>query len=96
MRRLRDTTHEHIAACPQSHPPASAAPIHRTRKRIRHHGSHRDHPAVRHIATMPNRAILTRLVLNQASRAEANGKRRRALTLYERIGTFARAEAHAW
>lgn len=55
-----------------------------------------DASAVRQIAKMPNRAILSRLVLNQASRAEANGKGRRALTLYERITTFAPDDGHAW
>ena len=53
-------------------------------------------PAVRHVATMPNRAILSRLLLNQATRAEATGKGRRALTLYERITTFAPDDGHAW
>jgi regulator of sirC expression with transglutaminase-like and TPR domain len=53
-------------------------------------------PAVRHVATMPNRAILSRLLLNQASRAEANGKGRRALTLYERITTVAPEDGNAW
>jgi regulator of sirC expression with transglutaminase-like and TPR domain len=55
-----------------------------------------DVPAVRHLAVMPNRAILSRLLLNQATRAEANGKGRRALTLYERITTFAPDDGHAW
>ncbi len=55
-----------------------------------------DAPAVRHIATMSNRAILSRLLLNQASRAEASGKGRRALSLYERITTFAPDDGHAW
>jgi regulator of sirC expression with transglutaminase-like and TPR domain len=53
-------------------------------------------PSVRHVATMPNRAILARLLLNQATRAEAIGKGRRALTLYERITTFAPNNGHAW
>lgn len=53
-------------------------------------------PAVRRIATMPNRAILSRLLRNQAGRAEANGKGRRALTLYERITSFAPDDGHAW
>ena len=53
-------------------------------------------PAVRHVATMPNRAILSRLLHNQASRAEANGKGRRALTLYERITTVAPEDGNAW
>ena len=51
---------------------------------------------VRHVATMPNRAILVRLLQNQASRAEAAGRGRRALTLYRRMTAFAPGHAHAW
>lgn len=52
--------------------------------------------AVRHIATMPNRAILVRLLLNQATRAEQAGKGRRALDLYERMTIMAPSYGHAW
>ena len=55
-----------------------------------------ENPATRHVATMPNRAILSRLLINQATRAEASGKGRRALTLYERITTLAPYNGHAW
>jgi len=48
------------------------------------------------IAAMPNRAVLTRLLLNQASRAEDAGKNVRALELYERITAFAPDAGHAW
>lgn len=48
------------------------------------------------IAAMPNRAVLVRLLLNQATRAEDAGKLRRALELYERITAFAPANEHAW
>lgn len=53
-------------------------------------------PAVRQVTAMPNRAVLVRLLQNQASRAEAAGRARRALTLYERMTTFAPDHGHAW
>ena len=53
-------------------------------------------PPVRHVRTMPNRAILVRLLLNQATRAEQAGKGRRALDLYERITVMAPAQEHGW
>jgi regulator of sirC expression with transglutaminase-like and TPR domain len=53
-------------------------------------------PAVRHVAAMSNRAILVRLLLNQASRAEQAGKGRRALELYNRITTIAPSHGAAW
>jgi regulator of sirC expression with transglutaminase-like and TPR domain len=52
--------------------------------------------AVSHVTTMPNRNVLIRLLLNQATRAEATGKGRRALTLYRRMTVVAPAYAHAW
>ncbi len=52
--------------------------------------------AVRHVAAMPNRAILVRLLLNQATRAEQAGKGRRALTLYARMTAMAPGYGHAW
>ena len=58
------------------------------------HGGNR--PAVRHVATMSNRAVLVRLLLNQATRAEAAGKARRALTLYGRITQFAPGHGGCW
>jgi regulator of sirC expression with transglutaminase-like and TPR domain len=53
-------------------------------------------PAVRHVAAMPNRAVLVRLLLNQASRAEQAGKGRRALELYARMTAMAPAYGPAW
>ena len=52
--------------------------------------------AVSHIATMPNRAILVRLLLNQATRAEQAGHGRRALELYTRMTLMAPSYGHAW
>jgi regulator of sirC expression with transglutaminase-like and TPR domain len=52
--------------------------------------------AVPHVAAMPNRAVLVRLLQNQASRAEQAGKGRRALELYVRMTTMAPAYPHAW
>jgi regulator of sirC expression with transglutaminase-like and TPR domain len=51
---------------------------------------------VAHVAAMPNRAVLIRLLQNQASRAELAGKGRRALELYVRMTTMAPAYPHAW
>ena len=55
-----------------------------------------DGQAVRHVATMHNRAVLVRLLLNQATRAEAAGQGKRALTLYRRMTVIAPAYPHAW
>jgi regulator of sirC expression with transglutaminase-like and TPR domain len=52
--------------------------------------------AVSHVAAMPNRAVLVRLLLNQATRAETSGKGRRALTLYQRMTVMAPEYGHAW
>ncbi|MBJ6120400.1 SirB1 family protein [Sphingomonas mollis] len=52
--------------------------------------------AVAHVAAMPNRAVLVRLLQNQASRAEQAGQGRRALELYIRMTTMAPAFPHAW
>lgn len=46
-------------------------------------------PNAEHVAPMANRAVLVRLLLNQASRAEASGNTARALTLYERMTAIA-------
>ncbi len=59
----------------------------------RHAGSGR---AATHVAAMPNRAVLVRLLQNLASRAEQAGKGRRALDLYVRMTTMAPAYPHAW
>lgn len=52
--------------------------------------------AVRHVAAMPNRAILVRLLLNQATRAEQAGQGRRALVLYSRMTAVAPDYPHPW
>lgn len=52
--------------------------------------------ATNHIATMPNRAILLRLLMNAATRAEAAGDGRRALVLYHRMTLVAPDSGHAW
>jgi len=52
--------------------------------------------AVTHVAAMPNRAVLVRLLQNQASRAEQAGRGRRALELYVRMTTMAPDYPHAW
>ncbi len=52
--------------------------------------------AATHVAAMPNRAVLVRLLLNQATRAEAAGQGRRALTLYGRMTVMAPGYGHAW
>lgn len=52
--------------------------------------------AVTHVAAMPNRAVLVRLLQNQASRAEQAGKGQRALELYARMTAMAPAYPHAW
>jgi regulator of sirC expression with transglutaminase-like and TPR domain len=50
----------------------------------------------REVEAMPNRAVLVRLLMNQATRAEQAGARRRALTLFERITTFGPGYSFAW
>ncbi|MES3106936.1 transglutaminase-like domain-containing protein [Sphingomonas aurantiaca] len=52
--------------------------------------------AASHVATMPNRAILLRLLTNAATRAEAAGDSRRALILYHRMTLVAPDSGHAW
>lgn len=52
--------------------------------------------AVTHVTAMPNRAVLVRLLQNQASRAEQAGKGHRALELYRRMTTVAPAYPHGW
>ena len=52
--------------------------------------------AVRQVATMRNRDVLVRLLLNQATRAEQAGKGRRALQLYRRMTIMAPAHGHGW
>lgn len=52
--------------------------------------------AVTHVAAMPNRAVLVRLLMNQASRAEQAGQGRRALTLFRRMTSLAPGYEQAW
>ncbi len=52
--------------------------------------------AFRHVAAMPNRAILVRMLLNQAMRAEKAGHGRRALLLYSRMTSIAPDYPHPW
>jgi regulator of sirC expression with transglutaminase-like and TPR domain len=53
-------------------------------------------PAAQHVAAMPNRSVLVRLLLNQATRAEQAGEALRALTLFERMTVIAPGAGHAW
>ena len=55
-------------------------------------------PAARpeQIAPMSNRAVLTRLLMNQATRAEQGGQPGRALVVMERITTVAPAYSPGW
>jgi regulator of sirC expression with transglutaminase-like and TPR domain len=53
-------------------------------------------PAPEHIAPMSNRAVLVRLLINQATRAERDGDPLRALTLYERMTLVAPDNADSW
>ena len=52
--------------------------------------------SLRNVAAMPNRAILVRLLLNQATRAEKAGRGRRALSLYSRMTSIAPEYPHPW
>ncbi|QNE32102.1 hypothetical protein F1C10_09220 [Sphingomonas sp. NBWT7] len=49
-----------------------------------------------HLMPMTNRTVLVRLLMNQATRAEAAGQANRTLTLFRRITTIAPAHAHGW
>jgi regulator of sirC expression with transglutaminase-like and TPR domain len=51
---------------------------------------------VAQVPVMPSRAILVRLLQNQASRAEQAGQGRRALELYVRMTAMSPATVHAW
>lgn len=52
--------------------------------------------AATHVAAMTNRAVLVRLLQNQASRAEQAGAGRRALELYTRMTAMAPSYPHGW
>lgn len=49
-----------------------------------------------HLLAMTNRAVLVRLLMNQATRADAASNAGRALTLYERMTDIAPGTGHAW
>jgi len=53
-------------------------------------------PGPEHVAPMANRAVLVRLLLNQASRAELAGDPARALTLYARMTLAAPDNPDGW
>ena len=53
-------------------------------------------PVAEHLVPMSNRAVLVRLLMNQATRAEAAGDAERARTLFERITIVSPATARAW
>jgi regulator of sirC expression with transglutaminase-like and TPR domain len=53
-------------------------------------------PAASHLQPMPNRAVLVRLLLNQATRAEQAGDGARAQALYERMTVIAPANGQGW
>ena len=45
---------------------------------------------------MSNRSVLVRLLMNQATRAEAGGDTARALTLFQRMTTVAPSSSQSW
>jgi regulator of sirC expression with transglutaminase-like and TPR domain len=49
-----------------------------------------------HVAPLPNRLVLVRLLLNQATRAEQAGDAARAIAIYERIVEVAPSHAQGW
>jgi regulator of sirC expression with transglutaminase-like and TPR domain len=53
-------------------------------------------PVAGHVTPMTNRAVLVRLLMNQAGRAESSGDLKRALTLLRRITTIDPTGAHGW
>jgi regulator of sirC expression with transglutaminase-like and TPR domain len=53
-------------------------------------------PIAEHLEPMTNRAVLVRLLLNQATRAEAKGDAARALTLFDRMTVIAPGIGHPW
>lgn len=53
-------------------------------------------PGPEHVAPLSNRAVLARLLLNQATRAERGGDPLRALTIYDRMTTVAPDNGEGW
>jgi regulator of sirC expression with transglutaminase-like and TPR domain len=59
-------------------------------------GSEGSEPVPLQVAAMPNRAVIVRLLLNQATRAKQAGNDNRARELYARITAIAPDYGHAW
>ena len=53
-------------------------------------------PSAEHLSPMSNRSMLVRLLINEATRAEAAGDPDRALTLFERMTVVAPENSQAW
>jgi regulator of sirC expression with transglutaminase-like and TPR domain len=53
-------------------------------------------PSAEHLEPMGNRAVLTRLIANQAARALQSGNAERALVLHARMTAVAPANPHLW
>ncbi|MDP8913212.1 MAG: transglutaminase-like domain-containing protein [Pseudomonadota bacterium] len=53
-------------------------------------------PTSDHLAPMSNRSVLVRLLMNQATRAEAGGDTSRALQLFRRMTTIAPSSGQSW
>ncbi|WP_294255918.1 transglutaminase-like domain-containing protein [uncultured Sphingomonas sp.] len=53
-------------------------------------------PTIEHVTPMSNRSVLVRLLMNQASRAEAADDAARALTLYDRMTVIAPDHGQGW
>jgi regulator of sirC expression with transglutaminase-like and TPR domain len=53
-------------------------------------------PSSEHLAPMSNRSVLVRLLMNQATRAEAAEDHARARMLYERMTEIAPGNGHGW
>jgi regulator of sirC expression with transglutaminase-like and TPR domain len=53
-------------------------------------------PSSEHLQPMSNRSVLVRLLMNQATRAEAGGDTARALTLFQRMTTVAPSSSQSW
>lgn len=53
-------------------------------------------PTSDHLAPMSNRSVLVRLLMNQATRAEAAGETARALQLFRRMTTIAPSSGQSW
>jgi regulator of sirC expression with transglutaminase-like and TPR domain len=63
---------------------------------LRRHLSPGAKPSAEHLSAMENRAVLVRLLMNQAVRAERGGDTDRALLLYRRMTIISPALPHGW